>query len=61
MKIYYIPGKLMHFADLLSRNFNEGEVKYEDENDLKDVVHSVNLRNARKDNFIDETKKDQTS
>ena len=35
-------------------------VEYEDEKGLKDVVHSVNLSNAREDNFIDETKKDQT-
>lgn len=40
IKLKYIPGKEMHIADLLSRNFNEE--KFSEEYDTKITVHCVN-------------------
>lgn len=48
LNLIHIPGKLMHIADLLSRSFSEEHVEYEDEKDIKDVIHSVNMSERSK-------------
>ncbi|KAK3909740.1 hypothetical protein KUF71_019749 [Frankliniella fusca] len=39
MKVEYLPGKYMHLADLLSRNFQKGHV--DDDPEMTHVVHEV--------------------
>lgn len=59
LNVYYVPGKLLHFADMLSRN----SLNYtEYDKGMNNVVHSVTVHlpmsSERKFKFINETEKD---
>lgn len=59
LNVYYIPGKLLHFADMLSRNC----LKYtEVDNKMSHIVHYVTahlpMSPERKTKFLDETMSD---
>jgi len=46
LEINYLPGKEMHIADLLSRNYINNE--FDKEINIEGVVHSINNTMFRK-------------
>lgn len=59
LNVYYVPGKLLHFADMLSRNFLNVT---ENDEEMLQMVHSITVHlpmsPERKLNFQTETKND---
>lgn len=51
LQIVHVPGKLMHVADLLSRSFSPNHIEYEDEVNVRDVIHTVNMSDEKKLRF----------
>src|ERR1700744_1944206 len=59
MRIVHLPGKLMHVADLLSRSFSPNHIEYEDEKNIKEVIHSINMSDEKKGKFQKCTENDE--
>lgn len=55
--LQFLPGKYLYIADLLSRCYDKEEKSTEIEY-LEDMVHSINVSDAKKLLFKNETEKD---
>lgn len=62
INVYYVPGKSIHFADMLSRSSLKSTGKID--NEMFEMVHSVSkhipMSNEKRDEFRIETCKDKT-
>lgn len=59
LKLVHVPGKLMHIADLLSRSFSQNNVEYEDEDGIKDVIHSVDISEGNREKLREGIDRDE--
>lgn len=60
LEVKYLPGPQMYVADMLSRNFSK-EIYPEDEVQLTDVVHSVEVKFQISDQRLSELQKETSS
>lgn len=58
LTLHYLPGKYMYIADVLSRFFKRSIGPDDAEEDLTGYVHTINISDSRKQQFVVATKND---